>query len=155
MIAAGVVGAALSVGSGGAASLTGYAHVIDGDTLSVGGMRVRLEGVDAPEAGQTCRRQNGFTWSCGAMATAALRTLVGGRQLNCKRKGFDRYGRTLATCFSDGQDINAAMVRQGYAWAYLRFSWAYAIEEMLARYERVGIWQGDARPAWEYRASRR
>jgi endonuclease YncB( thermonuclease family) len=153
VIAVGIVGAALSISGG--ASLTGYAHVIDGDTLSVSGTRVRLEGIDAPEAGQTCRRQNGFTWSCGASATAAIRSLVGGRHVTCKPRGSDRYGRTLATCFVDGQDINAAMVRQGYAWAYKRYSWAYVIEEMLAHYERAGIWEGDARPAWEYRHTER
>ena len=36
------------------ADLSGRARVIDGDTLDVGGTRVRLHGVDAPEAGQSC-----------------------------------------------------------------------------------------------------
>ena len=34
--------------------ITGQAAVIDGDTISIGSTRIRLEGTDAPEWEQTC-----------------------------------------------------------------------------------------------------
>src|SRR5436305_1573118 len=51
------------------AALTGAVRVIDGDTLVVNDTRVRLEGIDAPEAGQTCKRKWIGWWSCGTAAT--------------------------------------------------------------------------------------
>ena len=74
--------------------------------------------------------------------------------MSCEPRGLDRYGRTLAACFVDGRDINAQMVRQGYAWAFVKYSSAYVKEEAAAKAEGLGIWQGEAVPAWEFRASR-
>lgn len=134
--------------------VSGLARVIDGDTISVADTRVRLEGIDAPEAGQTCKRKWFGTWPCGSASTSALAKLVEGRTVSCDARGYDKYGRTLAICFVDGKDINAQMVRQGLAWAFVRYSRSYVQEEAQARAEGVGIWQGEAMPAWEYRASR-
>jgi hypothetical protein len=52
------------------------------------------------------------------------------------------------------QDVSAWMVRQGYAWAFVKYSKTYVKEEAAARAERLGIWQGEAIPAWDYRAQR-
>ncbi|KAK9909887.1 hypothetical protein WJX75_009002 [Coccomyxa subellipsoidea] len=57
-------------------TLVGYAKVIDGDTLSVGGRVVRLAGIDAPEREQTCRRSSGRLYLCGEEASQALERLV-------------------------------------------------------------------------------
>jgi endonuclease YncB( thermonuclease family) len=141
--------------SGGAAEgLAGSPRVIDGDTIAIGETRIRLEGIDAPEAAQTCGRQGGGTWACGAAATLALSDRIGGKAVTCLPRGRDRYGRTLAVCFLDGRDINAWMVRQGYAWAFVRYSASYVREETAAKAEGLGIWQGEAVPAWEFRAQR-
>jgi endonuclease YncB( thermonuclease family) len=43
----------------------GAVRVVDGDTLDVGGTRVRLHGIDAPEIGQHCNRPDGLRWDCG------------------------------------------------------------------------------------------
>src|SRR5262245_58219305 len=51
--------------------LAGTAHVIDGDTIAIGDARIRLEGIDAPESGQTCKRKWFGSWACGAAATEA------------------------------------------------------------------------------------
>lgn len=57
---------------GGQAEVGGLAKIVDGDTLVVDGLRVRLEGIDAPEAGQTCKRRLIGSWACGTESTNAL-----------------------------------------------------------------------------------
>src|SRR5262249_8457090 len=120
----------------------------------IGEVRVRLEGIDAPEAGQTCGRGHGDTWPCGLDATHALAALIGGRPVECKPHGLDKYGRTLGVCFLGQQDINAWMVREGHAWAFTKFARGDEKGGGGARARRIGIWQGEAVPAWEYRAGR-
>ena len=135
-------------------AVTGFARVVDGDTIAVGEARIRLEGIDAPESAQTCGRRWAGSWPCGADATSHLEKLIGGRPVSCEPRGLDKYGRTLAVCFVAGRDINAQMVRDGYAWAFVKYSRSYVSEEAQARTAGVGIWQGEATPAWEYRAGR-
>jgi endonuclease YncB( thermonuclease family) len=130
-------------------------RVVDGDTLVLDKTRIRLEGIDAPETGQTCNRKGSGTWPCGAAASAELARLLRGNAVSCEPHGQDKYGRTLAVCFADGRNVNAQMVRQGYAWAFVRYSRRYVAEEAAAKRDGIGIWQGDAVPAWEYRAQHR
>ena len=91
-------------------NFVGIARVIDGDTIHVGGTRVRLEGIDAPESNQTCKRVTGEDWACGTEATHAMRVMADGRDVVCRNNGLDKYGRTLGTCFVQGRDINAEMI---------------------------------------------
>jgi endonuclease YncB( thermonuclease family) len=71
-----------------------------------------------------------------------LRELVRGRELACRARAHDRYGRTVATCaLPDGRDLNAWLVRQGWAIAS-GFSRIYAAEEAEAKAEKRGIWAG-------------
>ena len=105
--------AARSGDPGDANAITGSARVIDGDTISIGQVRIRLEGIDAPEVGQTCQGKGGASWPCGSAAATALEKLIAGKPVRCDRRGLDKYGRTLAVCFVRGRDVNADMVRQG------------------------------------------
>ena len=134
--------------------LAGLARVIDGDTLEIAGRHVRLEGIDAPEAGQSCARRLFGSWRCGTAAADALTKLVAKRRVNCESRGTDKYDRMLGICFVDGRDINAEMVREGFAWAFVKYSQSYVKQEAEARVARAGIWQGDAEPAWIYREKR-
>lgn len=134
--------------------VAGVARVVDGDTLVVSETRIRLEGIDAPEAGQTCGRLLAGWWACGTESTAALATLIDNKPVRCLQHGHDKYGRMLATCFLGAQDVNAWMVQHGHAWAFVRYSTSYVREEAEARSARRGIWQGTSVPAWEYRAQR-
>jgi endonuclease YncB( thermonuclease family) len=135
-------------------TIAGPAVVVDGDTLAIASQRVRLEGIDAPEAGQTCGTAAAGSWRCGTEASGALARFIQGKDVRCEPRGLDKYGRTLGVCCLGDQDINAWMVRQGYAWAFVKYSARYVREEAQARAERLGIWQGEAMPAWDYRAQR-
>jgi endonuclease YncB( thermonuclease family) len=135
-------------------AITGLPRVIDGDTLQIADTRIRLEGIDAPEASQSCKRKFFGWWACGTAATGALAKLVEGRDITCQPRGLDKYGRMLGVCFAGGQDVNAAMVRQGHAWAFVKYSTTYVEQEALARKEAIGVWQGEAVPPWEYRQQR-
>ena len=74
-----------------AADLSGRARVIDGDTIDIGGARVRLHGVDAPESAQGCLA-GGERWPCGSRATRALAQRIDGRTVACEERDLDRYG---------------------------------------------------------------
>ena len=125
----------------GGATWTGAASVIDGDTIEIRGRRIRLDGIDAPEADQVCERE-GRPWRCGAEATAALRARLRGQVVLCQELGQDRYGRMLARCHAGGESINAWMVREGWATAYLRYSYAYLPEQIVAWWNGSGLWAG-------------
>jgi len=134
-----------------APSIVGPAKIIDGDSLAVAGVEIRLYGIDAPEYRQICSR-SGRPWSCGRTATDALRALVAGRELACRPRDQDRYGRTVAICRVGGIDLGAALVKAGNAVAY----GAYDAEEREARAARRGIWSSAfERPAaWRARHPR-
>ena len=101
------------------APISGHAWIVDGDTIRIGGVRIRLDGIDAPEWDQTCADANGRTWACGRAATRALRDRTRGKDLSCLPRATDRYGRIVAVCsLADGTDVNAWLVRQGWAVAY-------------------------------------
>lgn len=118
--------------------------ISDGDTLWVepddGGAprKLRLQGVDAPEICQ----------SGGLAAREALRALVMQRSLQVQVKYVDDYGRGLAHIEVDGQDVAAALVRQGHAWSYRwrRSLGPYVQQEAQAHQARIGLF---AQPAPE------
>ncbi len=136
------------------ADLVGAARIIDGDTIEIAGERVRLEGIDAPETVQTCGSGGRAQWHCGKTAARVLTKLVSGRPVSCNSRGTDKYGRVLGVCYVGDLDINAEMVRRGHAWAYVKYSSSYVEQEAEARARRIGIWQGEAQPAWEFRKKR-
>ena len=137
-----------------AAEITGEARVIDGDTVDIGPVRIRLHGIDAPESDQPCPRASGGKWNCGTAATRRLAELIDGQTITCEARDRDHYGRVIGVCIQDGVDLNALLVREGLAWAYARFSKDYLSEEASARAEEVGIWQAEATPPWEFREQR-
>lgn len=94
--------------------------VTDGDTIRVaGGVRVRLIGIDTPETVDPRTSVQCF----GPEASARMKaTLPPGTRIRLVYdvERLDRYGRTLAYVYRarDGEFVNAAMVRDGYASAY-------------------------------------
>lgn len=131
-------------------SLSGIAKVIDGDTLKILGTRIRLFGIDSPEKGQICRKSD-VKYNCGKQATAALSKKISGSKIFCFKEDIDRYGRIVGICKLNEIDLNAWMVRGGWALAYRRYTNRYTDEENLARKAKVGIWQGQFEKPWEWR----
>lgn len=136
-----------------AASVSGKATVIDGDTLKIGAQVVRLYGIDAPENGQNCKRRNGKSYNCGAAAENALKALVASNT-SCTGNTFDNYQRLIGVCESDGLELNKELVLTGHALAFRKFSDTYIQEEKQAAKSKQGIWQGSFENPWDFRAEK-
>ncbi|MCH2038447.1 MAG: thermonuclease family protein [Rickettsiales bacterium] len=111
--------------------------VVDGDTLKIDDVVVRLHGIDAPEPHQQCKRY-GRPYPCGKEAEAKLRELVT-EKTSCIIKGVDPRDNILSVCRDGDVDINAEMVKNGYALAARNH---YKKEENDARKHHRGIWKG-------------
>jgi len=93
--------------------IRGRAWVIDGDTIDIGGRRVRLAGIDAPE----------MDHPYGKNAKWALVNLCKGHEIRAVLDGDLSHDRAVATCYlPDGRDLSAEMVRAGMAIDWPRFS---------------------------------
>jgi endonuclease YncB( thermonuclease family) len=138
-----------------AQTITGVASVTDGDSLEIRGIRIRLHGIDAPESRQLCTRPSGETWRCGQQAALALSDRIGRRSVSCESLDTDRYGRTIAVCLQDGVDLNAWMVREGWAAAYRQYSRDYVLAEADARRAGRNIWSGTFVMPWDWRRGAR
>lgn len=124
--------------------------VTDGDTLTLlvnrEQVRIRLAQIDAPESNQPY----------GKRAKAALSALAFGKQARVEVVDIDRYGRTVGEVFVDGIDVNREMVREGYAWAYTKYSHTTQIIELedSARAAKKGLWalpENQREPPWLWR----
>jgi len=137
------------------AEIVGRATVIDGDTIEIAGTRIRLNGIDAPESRQTCKRPQGEAYRCGQQAAKALDELVSSRQpIRCAPTGKDRYGRTLADCRAGNIDLADWLVRNGHALDWPRYSGGrYGSAQEEASRARRGVWQGEFVEPWVWRRS--
>ena len=111
-------------------------------------VKLRLEGIDAPESRQ----------SFGNKSKQALSKMIFGKQVTIKKTGEDRYERTLGVIMLGNVDVNAKMVEDGWAWHFKK----YNDEERLAKLEnkaqsaKRGLW-AEANPLapWDYRTRQR
>ena len=131
----------LTLGSVASADLTGTAIIVDGDSITISGNKIRLSGIDTPEKNQTCRKAS-ITWRCGYKATETLRDWTYTKEVRCVGDTKDRYGRLIANCFVDGYNVNARLVYEGLALAYRKYSKQYVPEEDKARAAKRGMWAG-------------
>lgn len=136
--------------------------VTDGDTLKfiIGDktVRVRMQGIDAPESKQQCMRL-GKIYECGLDSTQALQSYIGDDGVFCESEGYDRYGRMIGVCavYKKGapHDLGAYMVENGHALAYRYYTERYVSQENDARTDKKGIWSGAFVPPYEWRKGKR
>lgn len=115
---------------------------------------MRLHGIDAPEAGQTCRDAGDNDWDCGTGAMNRLAAMVEGRRVSCVAIERDAYGRIISRCTSDGIDLAETLVAEGLAWAFVRYSDSYVPVEAATRTVGLGIWAAENQAPWDYREAR-
>ena len=142
------------ISSNALADITGAAYVIDGDTIYINGVRIRLNSIDTPEVEQTCRT-NELIWYCGVEATKAMRHLTKNKTVTCIGNTKDQYGRLIANCFVGKMNLNATMVEVGLALAYRHYSLEYVAQEDLARKAKQGLWSGEFVTPWDWRKGKR
>lgn len=148
------------------ATIIGRASVIDADTIEIHGQRIRLWGIDAPERRQTCTRA-GESYRCGTEAANALSAQIGQATVACRpRGGPDRYRRVVAVCYRYEfessrvrartlSDLGGYMVARGWAVDFPRYSRSeYAPLQREAQAARRGVWAGEFKMPWEWRAAR-
>jgi endonuclease YncB( thermonuclease family) len=132
--------------------IRGSAVVHDGDTLSIAGERFRLDGVDAPEQEQPCTGRDGKAWACGHEASRRLHAFVAGREVHCRARATDRFGRGVAVCeLADGQSLNSWLARSGWAVA-TGHDGTYEHEQADAKAAGLGIWAGTFETPSDWRA---
>jgi len=137
--------------------------IVDGDTIDIltddkTTIRIRLNGVDAPETGQPF----------GKNAKQYLSEFIGGQIVRAVTHGEDRYGRTLGDVYFNSVEdadippgatlpdweINRELIQQGLAWHFKKYSTDINLEmdEITARDRKLGLWS-DPRsiPPWDWR----
>lgn len=133
-------------------AISGPAVAVDGDTLQVTGERIRLFGIDAPEADQTCQRGD-EAWRCGEDAGRMLAALVNGKPIECTQRDRDDYGRMVAACRVGKTDLAGAMIDAGLAVALPQFTADYVDGEAAAKARGVGLWGSTFAMPGDYRAA--
>ena len=90
---------------------------------------------------------------CGKLSTEKLKVKIGNSTVTCIReKKKDRYGRTVAECFIKGESLSSFMVRNGYAFDYVRYSnKKYAQDQEYAKVNKLGLWTMKFEYPWKWR----
>ena len=135
-----------------------YVKVVDGDSLEIGGRRIRLLEIDAPEYKQYCFDSGHKKYDCGKESRRYLDDLLKKRayKVQCKKLDADRYDRELSECFAEDININLAMIEAGWAVTYRTNNPLYLEAEKQAKASKKGVWQGKfMRPEYYRRLHRR
>lgn len=127
----------------GAGQAAADAVVNDGDTLTLDGIRYRLEGVDAPELDQVCTDQVGETWACGLEARERLKAFVAERKVACTDISPNPGSGRIARCRAGSDDLGQWLVREGWALSTEPPATARYLElQADAHAHHRGIWKG-------------
>ena len=124
--------------------------IIDGDTIHLNSEKIRFSGIDTPELKQTCNKNN-ETIKCGIQAKELLINKIGNNKVKCIKNGLDKYNRILAECFVNNQSLSKYLVREGYAFAYRKYSLKFVEDENYAKKNKKGMWAMTFEYPWDYR----
>ncbi len=127
-----------------------HVTVIDGDTIRLGDVKIRFSGIDAPEIKQTCVASEGKV-ACGKISRDLLIEKVTNNKISCTDEGKDFYGRVLGECFVNGESLSSYLVREGFAFAYRKYSNKYIEDEEYAKFNKLGMWSMQFQYPWDYR----
>ena len=125
----------------------GKTRIIDGDTIEINKEKIRFGGINSPE-----RNEVGFR-----LAKDKLIDKIDNNIVTCLReKNKDKYRRTVAECFVNGESLSSFMVKKGYACDYILYSKGkYAKEQQYAKANKLGIWKMQYNPSWEYKCRKK
>jgi endonuclease YncB( thermonuclease family) len=150
-----LIALALPAGSARAANAT----VRDANTIQLGEMNYRLEGIDGPELDQMCLDDHADAWTCGVDAREQLTKLIGGRTVRCENAGAAKVvrKRSLAVCTVEGEptSLNRQLVRQGFARNADQSTLTYREDEDAAKNDRRGLWKGCFASPEEFRLGKK
>src|SRR6266700_2909708 len=123
------------------------AIVKDGNTIQLGEVTYRLDGIDAPELDQTCIDDQADPWTCGVEAREQLTKLIDGRPVHCDDLGPDKTTRKrhIGLCTVEGEtaSLNQLLIRQGFALDFEPSAKGrFLQDEAGARDGRLGLWKG-------------
>lgn len=119
-------------------------RVVDGDTIIIDNIKVRLQGIDAPELKQPCKNKiSNKLYACGEDSKRYLITLIDYHTVKCMKEGIDRYNRVLAYCYVGEINLNKEMVSSGNAVAYRKYDPSFIEDEARAKRNKAGIWASD------------
>lgn len=115
--------------------LSGACRVVDGDTIMIDRISVRLHGIDAPE----------LDHPYGQNAKRMLIGLCRDQIVRAEVESMDVHGRAVARCFlPDGRELSAEMVRAGLAIDWPKHSGGQ-YRSLEAPGIREKLWRADAR----------
>jgi endonuclease YncB( thermonuclease family) len=89
--------------------------IIDGDTIQIDGVRIRILEIDTPE---TYRPRCEAELVKGLEAKARLRQLIDSGQVSYEPTDLDRYHRTLAYVYVNGSSVGQVLLQENYALPY-------------------------------------
>jgi endonuclease YncB( thermonuclease family) len=141
----------------------GYAAgaiVRDGDTIQLGSVTYRLDGIDAPELDQICIDDHADPWTCGVDAREQLTRLIGGRSVHCDDLGTDKShkNRHIGVCSADGDtaSLNQQLVRLGFAVSFEPAAKVHVKDDAAAAKDaRAGLWNGCFVAPQEFRSGKK
>ena len=113
-------------------------------------MKIRFSGIDAPEINQTCFASEGKV-ACGKISRDLLIKKVTNNKISCTDEGKDFYERVLGECFVNGESLSSYLVREGFAFAYRKYSNKFIEDEEYAKFNKLGMWSMEFQYPWDYR----
>lgn len=106
-------------------------RVIDGDTVElINGTILRLYGINTPEKGEYLSKE----------AVYFLSTYEN-KEIDLETFEKDKYNRTLAVIYDNGENINEKLIKNGFATVYMSDNAEFMAAQEYAKNNEIGLWQ--------------